>query len=260
MKLRENGAKQICPQEYKHWRETGVAFTFPEFEYSLPNKTFAMDLRRSGNEWFHRGYIGDMAVGPFVTFGLDCSEEAMKKSSFGTNQSRATDITERNVYELIWELQNSQPYDAASDGKNFRQFGSVKLQVGEGPLPGRAFEDTNLNVMKFDKPMKLLENVKIHFLSVENVMNIHEKQQFHKKFDIVFVAHNYFPMLKEEFSEVIKDEALVLIETKKYSLMKRTEINENIENIKEFCKKLKLQPVTSFALNIINSILKYKRI
>jgi dynein assembly factor 3, axonemal len=260
MRLRENGAKQICPQEYKHWRETGVAFTFPEFEYSLPNKTFAMDLRRSGNQWFHRGYIGDMGVGPFITFGLDCSEEAMKKSSFGTNQSRSTDVTERNVYELIWEIQNGRAYDSASDNKNFRQLGSVKLQLGEGPSPGRIFEDINPNVIKLDKPMKPIENVKIFFLPVETVLNINEKQQFLKKFDVVFVAHNYFPMLKEELSEVIKDEAIVLIETKKYSLMKRTEINENIKSIKDFCNKLKLQPVTSFALNIVNSILKYKRI
>lgn len=260
MKLRDYGAKQICPQEYKHWRGTGVAFTFPEFDYTLPNKTFAMDLHRSGSQWSHRGYVGDMSVGPFITFGLDCSEETMKKSTFGTNQCRATDITERNVYELFWELQHGQRFDPSSDCKNFRQLGGVKLQVGDSPSAGRAFEDFNPNVAKLDKPLKCPENVKVHFLSVEDALNIHDKQQFHDKFDVVFVAHNYFPMLKEDFSKIMKAQALVLLETKKYSLLRQSEINENIKVIKDFCKKVELKPVTSFALNIVNSILKYKRI
>lgn len=260
MKLRDYGAKQICPQEYKHWRESGVAFTFPEFDYTLPNKTFAVDLRRSGNQWFHRGYVGDMSVGPFITFGLECTEDKMLKSTFGTNQCRSTDITERNLYELMWEIQNDQRYDPSVDNKNFRQYGAVKLQVGEAPTAVRGFEDANLNLLRYDKPLKLIDNVKIHFLSVEEAFNIQKKQQFHHKFDIVFVAHNYFSLLKEDFADVFNEKALLLFETKKYSVMKKTDINESIEAIKTLCKQLKLQPITSFSLNIVNSILKYKNI
>lgn len=260
MKLRDNGAKQICSQEYKHWRETGVAFTFPEFDYALPNKTFAVDLHKNGHGWFHRGFVGDMSVGPFITFGLDCVEEKMLKSTFGTNQCRSTDITERNLYEIMWEIQNDQRYDPSTGNKNFRQYGAVKLQVGDAPTVVRGFEDVNLNLVKYDKPLKFFNNVKIHFLSVEDAYNIQKKQQFQQKFDIVLVAHNYFSLLKEDFAEVFKDKVLVMFETKKYSLMRKPEINESIESIKEFCKQLKLQPITSSSLNIVNSILKYKKI
>lgn len=260
MKLREHGAKQICPQEYKHWRDSGVAFTFPEFDYTMPNKTFAMDLRRSGDQWFHRGYVGDMSVGPYITFGIDCSEEKMLKSTFGTNQCRSTDITERNLYELLWEIHNEQRYDPSLDNKNFRQYGGVKLQVGGGACADRGYDDAQLNLLKYDKPLKPLDNVKIYFLSVDDILSIHKKQQFNKKFDIVFVAHNYFSFLDKDFADLFNDQTLLLLETKKYSVQRQTEINDNIQKMKDYCKQLELQPITSFALNITSSILKYKKI
>jgi dynein assembly factor 3, axonemal len=260
MKLREYGAKQICPQEYKHWRETGVAFTFPEFESTLPNKTFAMDLKKNGNQWFHRGYVGDMTVGPYIPFGIECVEDKMLKSTFGTNQCRATDITERNVYETIFEIENGRRFDEKSDKKTFRQYGAVKLQVGDAVPTGREFEDANLNLAKFDKPLKSMDNVKIHFMSVEDVLNITKKHQFKGKFDIAFIANNYFSFLKPDFIEILSPNSLLLFETKKYSTFKQSEINEGIHAIKTFCKDLELQPITSFALNIVNSLLKFKKI
>jgi dynein assembly factor 3, axonemal len=260
MRLKSNGAKQICSQEYKHWRETGVAFTFPEFEYSLPNKTFAMDLRKNGINWFHRGYVGDMTVGPFITFGMDCREEKMLKSNFGTNECRATDIVERNVYEIMWEIQHEVKFDPESDKKNFRKLGAVTLRVGDAPAGERSFDDINVNnLVKYDKPLKALNNVKIHFLTVDDILNISQKQQYHRKFDIAFVANNYFTFLKDDFVEIVKNPSLILFETKKFSILKPEEINKEIEAIKNFCKKIQLKPITNFSVNVINSVLKYKK-
>lgn len=260
MRLKSNEATQICPQEYKNWRENGVAFTFPEFEYSLPNKTFAMDLRRNGNNWFHRGYVGDMTVGPFITFGLSCSEEKMLKSNFGTNECRSTDITERNIYEIMWEITHQQRYDPAEDNKNFRKYGAATLKIGDNPIASRSHEDFDLNLLKYDKPLMELDNVKIHFLSVEDVLNITKKHQFHQKFDIAFVAHNYFSFLKDDFLDILKTPSFVMFETKKYSIMKTDEISKSIEELKKYAKNLKLHPVTNFSLNIISSVIKYKKV
>lgn len=259
MKLHEYGAKQICPQEYKHWRGTGIAFVFPEYEHTLPNKTFAMDLRRVGQQWFHRGYVGDMSVGPFISFGLECSDAKMQKSNFGTNQCRATDVMERNVYELMWEIQSGERYDPSSDNKHFRAYGAVKLQ-NETQVAQRISDDAALNLMKFDKPLTSMENVKIYFLSVEEILNIQTKEQFQEKFDIVFVAHNYFTLLKEDFVKVLGAHSLMLLETKKYSTMRQNEINESIESMKKFCKELGLKSTTSSSLNFVPSVLKYKKL
>lgn len=261
MKLRNNGVKQICSQEYKHWRETGIAFTFPEYEHTMPNKTFAMDLRRNGKQWFHRGYVGDMTVGPYISFGLECADEAMLKSNFGTNQCRSTDITERNIYEMIWELQHGQKYDSSMDNKTFRQYGAVKLSVAESPSAGRVFDDISVNLQKYDMPLKNLpSNVKIYFLPIEDVLDITKKHQFHQKFDIAFVAHNYVSFLKNDFVQLLNDCSILLLETRKYSVMKQSEINEAIQGMKKVCTEMKLKPITNFSLNIIPSILKYKSI
>lgn len=256
MRLKSNGAAQICPQEYKYWRDCGVAFTFPEFEYTMPNKTYAMDLRRNGKSWFHRGYVGDMTVGPFITFGVDCSEERLKKCNFGSNECRATDITERNIYEIMWEIQHETQFDPANDKKVFRKYGAVTLQVGDGPTEN-SNEDVNFNLVKYDTPLKAVENVKIHFFAVDEILNIQKKSH---KFDVVFVAHNYFSFLKDDFVTILKTPSLILFETKKFSTMKSDEINKQIEEIKNYCKKIQLKPITSFSLNVINSVLKYKKI
>lgn len=261
MRLYDQDAKQICSQEYQHFRETGVAFTFPEFEYSFPNKTYAMDLKQNGTkQWFHRGYVGDMSVGPFITFGLKCPDEKMLKSTFGKNQCRATDITERNVYEMMWEIENEAKYEPEMDQKNFRAFGSVKLQLGDGIAASREFDCGKVDLAKLDKPLKTLENVKIHFLSIDDVINISNNHKFEDKFNIMFVANNYFTLLSKNICKILSPQALLLFETKKFSVMTKKEINVSIETMKKFSNELELNPITSFSMNVTNSILKYKKI
>lgn len=162
--------------------------------------------------------------------------------------------------KIMWEIQNDRKFDPSQDSKSFHQLGAVKLQIGDAPSAGRGFADSNLQLVKYDKPLKSISNVKIHFLSVEDVLNITKKHQFKGKFDIAFIAHNYFSFLKSDFTEILNSQALLLFETKKYSVQKQNEINEGIQGIKNFCKEQNFQPITSFALNIVNSILKYKRI
>ncbi|CRK92751.1 CLUMA_CG006336, isoform A [Clunio marinus] len=260
MKLRQYGAKQICPQEYRHWREFGVAFAFPEFDYSIPNKTFAVDLRKIGNQWFHRGYVGDMNVGPFITFGIEHSDEKMLNSNFGVNQCRSTDITERNIYEIIWEIQNENLFDSKHDSKNFRQFGGTQLDYGVEHGTLERADDLKLNLLTYNKPLKTIENVRIHFLTINDIYDITKKQTFCKKFDIVFVSHNFFVFLNDMFKNLLSENSIVLFETKKYSTMKLSDIKEEIQKIIDYCKKLDLKPITNFSLNIVNSILKFKNV
>lgn len=261
MRLHDQDAKQICSQEYQHFRETGIAFTFPEFEYSFPNKTYAMDLKQNGSkQWFHRGYVGDMSVGPFISFGLHCRDEKMLKSTFGKNQCRATDITERNVYEMMWEIENEARYEPESDPKKFKAYGSVKLQLGDGIAASREFEEGNVDLAKFDRSLKSPENVKIHFLSVDEIMNIANNRKFEDKFDIIFVASNYFTLVSKNIGRILSAQALLLFETKKFTVMPKKEISESIENMKKFCSELELDPITNFSINVTSSILKYKKV
>lgn len=260
MVLKSRGASQICSQEYSHWRECGVAFTFPEYDNSYPNKTFVVDLRRDGRRFCHRGYVGDMTVGPYVSFGLDCADEKMLSSKFGTNQCRATDISERNLYELFYELKNHEKFDASKDNKNFREYGAVKLQLGNNFDVEKVMAEEKSNLIKYEKPLKSPKNVKIHLMSVEDTLNIQKKPQFQNKFDVIWVANNYFAFLKDDFKDLFAEKCLVMFETKKYSTLKKEQVNDNIEEIKSYCKKCDcLEPITCFNMNAVNSIVKYKK-
>ncbi|XP_053675962.1 dynein axonemal assembly factor 3 homolog [Anopheles nili] len=257
MRLRENGAKQICPQEYKHWRETGVAFTFPEYEQSDPNKTMAVGLIRNGNGFQHRGSVGDNLTGPFISFGQKCPDERLTLSKHGVNDFRSTDITERNVLQIMYEIQERQPY--RFNLKDIHQFGSHQLDTGKN-LNKHDARSCLPSAMRYDKPLVGHENLKIYFLSPEDVLRMQEQDRFANKFNVVFVASNYFELLKDSFNNTWDKGCLLCFETRQLTVFSKEEIKEQHEKIKTFAKYHALEAVTNFSINKKHSVLFYKHV
>lgn len=256
MKLKEYGGKTICSQEYQWFRETGIAFTFPEYEQCHPNKTMAVGLVKNGSTMIPRGCVGDITVGPYFEFGVKCVDESMLKQTHGVGQYRATDITERNVYEMLYEIQKQQPY--VHDKANIHAYGSARLL--DAPLLTTTVSTMADGALeKFDDPIIPVENTHVHFMSVEDVIHIVRKEKFQKFFDVFFVAANYQPFLKEEHMNLMAADALVLFETRQYSTMTKKEIGEFLKKIKEYAKQMNLKAVTNFSLNLPYGIVKYKK-
>lgn len=254
MRLKEYGGKTIGSQEYSYFRENGIGFTFPEYEQTHPNKTLAVALAKNGRTFFHRGCVGDMTVGPYIPYGVTCSDEKMLKQEHGVGKFRATDITERNLYELMHEIQERKQY--LHDPKNTHAYGSAKL--AEVPILSNVSTVENINLQAFDKPMICINGVEIHFLSIDDVLQLPEKSKFHQKFDLMFVAANYFTFLKENHVKLLNKPGMALFETRRYSTMTKKEISEFLAQIKGFTKTVHLQPITNFAINLPYSIVKYK--
>uniref|UniRef100_A0A1B0FDV5 Dynein assembly factor 3 C-terminal domain-containing protein n=1 Tax=Glossina morsitans morsitans TaxID=37546 RepID=A0A1B0FDV5_GLOMM len=84
--------------EYRYRRETGIAFTYPEYEYSKPNKTAAGPVHYAGN-YIHRAYVDDMQTGPFSACGLISTDERLLLSTHDQNDYRPIDVTEDNLLE-----------------------------------------------------------------------------------------------------------------------------------------------------------------
>ncbi|XP_036332447.1 dynein assembly factor 3, axonemal homolog [Rhagoletis pomonella] len=259
MVLKDREAGQICSQEYRYWRETGIAFTYPEYEQCKPNKTLTAGLVRNGEKYRHRGYAGDIQTGPFCTFGLNTVDKEMLNSVHGDNDYRATDITERNLLEYFHELQTRSTY--VHDRKISRKYGSVKLLMGER-LP---YNESDLDAIQdFDKPWINVEQCKIFFLSADDIFtlqNADANESWHAFFDVVFVGYNYFPFLKSVFSEVLRDNALLILESKLLTVARKEEVKQFEDKLKAYAKLINLTPVINYnALNSKNSILKYKKI
>lgn len=257
MRLREHGVARICAQEYKHWRDTGVAFVFPEYEQTLPNKTLAAGLVRSGQGFRHRGYLGDITTGPFVTFGEKCADPAMCKSSHGVNTYRSTDLTERNVFQLLFEIQERRPY--ASDANASRQFGATSLLLSKhmAATPS-VLDDPADELHRFNRPAIAVDNVTVHFLSIEDVLSASTRQRFVDFFDVAFVAHNYFAFLNANFRNVLRDRALVCFETKQNQVLLKEPIAEFLRKIKEFAARIELKAITKFNINTPLPIVRYR--
>ncbi|KAM7345936.1 dynein axonemal assembly factor 3 isoform 2-T2 [Cochliomyia hominivorax] len=257
MVLKDRGGKQICSQEYRYWRETGIAFTFPEYEYSKPNKTLSAGLIRNGQKFIHRGYVGDIQTGPFTAFGLKSSDARITKSFHGENNYRSTDITERNLLELFHELATQTSYD--HDTSLTRKYGGIRLKMGKNLIHNEC--DTEA-IKKYDKPWIFIHGIKIHFLSTDDILGLSQNysERWTRFFDIAFVGHNYFTFLKENFINVLAPQSLLIMETKLMSTCRKEDINKFEEQIFNYAKRNNLQNViNNKSLNSNNSIVKFKR-
>ncbi|XP_055533029.1 dynein axonemal assembly factor 3 homolog [Wyeomyia smithii] len=255
MRLRENGAKQICPQEYKHWRNTGIAFTFPEYEQSDPNKTLAVGLSRNGNSFMHRGIVGDISTGPYISFGNKCPEEKLTASKHGVNDFRSTDVTERNVYEIIYEIQEKRDY--VLDVNDIHQYGSYVLDSGKN-LNKEQIRSEPIEACKYDQPLVTADNIRIIFLPIDDVAKIQTKSEHFHKYDIVMIANNYFSFLKNDFSNILKNESLICFETRQLTTFHKDEISKFNVQIKDYAKACSLTPITNFDINVPHSIFRYR--
>lgn len=255
MKLKDYGAGQICSQEYKHWRDTGVAFVFPEYEHSCPNKTLAVGVSKNGTGYRHRGFVGDIHVGPFCQFGLTSDDPALHRSNHGNNEFRATDVTERNVYQLMYEIQESRAYAVAKG--DVHQYGSSQLAIGK-PMVVQNGDMREDELKKYDRKLLRTPNLSVTFLSMDDLLKLADRKELMALFHVVFVAQMYFPLFKQEFQSVFSEETVVLFETKQLSVLRKDDISKFLKTIRDFAKGLNLNPITNFNINLPIPVARFK--
>ncbi|XP_017117180.1 dynein assembly factor 3, axonemal homolog [Drosophila elegans] len=256
MTLKDRGGQQICSQEYRYWRESGVAFVFPEYEHCKPNKTLAAGLVRNGRTFIHRGYVGDIQTGPFCGFGLRTTEERMHHSVHGDNDYRATDITERNLLELFHELQTQTAYE--HDPTRSRRYGSVQLLMT--PLLNHQEVDAT-GQASYDKPWIPVPGVTVHYVSPMEMVQLQQGAvRWNNMFDVAFVAYNYYTFLSKDFFQALRSQALFVLETKLMTVERKDHVQEFEAKAKELLKQSGLKAAINYqAINAKNMWLKYKK-
>ncbi|EFN76567.1 UPF0470 protein CG17669 [Harpegnathos saltator] len=100
MILKPRGIFNLTVQEYKFWRNNGVAFTWLEGEPVRSNPTLLNNIIQYGPGFVHHAYLGDIVNGPFFTWTT--SERKDKKF-------RATDIAEGELMRTIYEIKMKKP-------------------------------------------------------------------------------------------------------------------------------------------------------
>lgn len=200
--------------------------------------------------------MGDIQTGPFCTFGLRTRDERLTKSAHGENDYRSTDVTERNLLELFHEIQAREAYEHNTDIS--RRYGAVRLQMGNR----FTWNECDIDVMQeYDQPWLQIEGVKINFLSADEVFTLQDTNgRWHNFFDVAFVGHNYFAFIKPTFTEALRENALLIMETKLLTLARKEAVAEFEEKLKNFAKTANLTNCLNYnAINAHFTAMKFRK-
>ncbi|GBP43844.1 Dynein assembly factor 3, axonemal homolog [Eumeta japonica] len=227
-------ANQICVSEYKHFREHGVAFTWLESEVCRPNVTMAAGVYKCGERYLHRGYLGDVVSPPYVTYASDCEDEEMLKTENGINLKRATDVAERNVMRMLYELEHRKKFDV-NDYQRDTQHDLGMMVLGA--------QDAKISEPRSESPLMLREDRdtyvelnygKINFLSLSALEHFPHKSQYQGLFHGVYVGHNMAARINPSVWAMVQDGALLLLESRKNLVqLKREDVRAFGDQVKQ---------------------------
>nr|XP_028694638.1 dynein assembly factor 3, axonemal isoform X10 [Macaca mulatta] len=181
LSLRALKAQVIHTQEFRRWRDTGVAFELRDSSaYHVPNRTLASGrlLSYRGERVAARGYWGDIATGPFVAFGIEADDESLLRTSNGQPVKTAGEITQHNVTELLREV--------AAWGRARASRGDPEEQQRSeaSPEPGT--------------PAPTPESFTVHFLPLNSAETLHHKSCYNGRFQLLYVACGYLVDVRQE--------------------------------------------------------------
>lgn len=245
MRLHPYGAQQICNQEYRSFRQNGVAFTWLESEVSKPNRSYVCGIIPNGEKYLHYGYLGDMNTGPFIAYGLECEDKEFLKSTHGQNVHRATDVTERNLKQIFYEIKEKEEYLHKP---------TTDYQLGQAVLRQEKLvvdvKPTEIICKSMEKCLEL-EGVEINFISLSMLEPMKRKEQFKNYFHLTYYSSVFFnKYFDKDLVETVgkKGESVLLIENQRLIVSCNRK-----EQLQEYGKKVKEQ-VESFKTISFNQI------
>lgn len=272
MEMVERGGSIINLQQYKHWRQCGVAFQIREGTYDVPNRTLASAtvFKLNGERHPRRGFWGDMVVSPYITFGVETEEKSFYKKQNQQHIKTAEDVSEFNINSLFYELANNEKYElpqVSSEKDSDKSDSDTKLQeiteeeeeeenkeklVEEGQKEA----DTQPDVIKEEKAADdeedlqhqgnvnnstketeelewmKIEDVKITFLPLNSVQDMVNKPKYQKLFHAAFFSNSMVHHLKPESSILFADHASLILETALFM------VDLKKQYVKEFVQKI----------------------
>ncbi|XP_004617082.3 dynein axonemal assembly factor 3 isoform X2 [Sorex araneus] len=204
MKLHERGARVIHTREYRHWRDTGVAFELRDSgAYLMPNRTLASGHLMSyrGERVAARGYWGDIVTGPFVAFGIEADDQSLLQTSNGQPVKTAGEITQHNVMELFRAV-SGRECPRATQGDPEQECGAGD----PGPVPACPPEPFT-----------------IHFLPLGSAQSLHLKTCYQGRFQLLYVACGMVHHLTPELGVCVAPGGRLVVELAQYMVDLRQE-------------------------------------
>ncbi|XP_029426065.1 dynein assembly factor 3, axonemal isoform X2 [Nannospalax galili] len=205
MKLHDRGAKVIHIQEFRRWRDTGVAFELRDSSaYYVPNRTLASGrlLSHRGERVAARGYWGDIATGPFVAFGLEADDQSLLRTRNGQPVKTAGEITQHNVIELLQ---------------------GVAAWRRQRATQGNPEEAHPLEPGCLEQLTSTQEPFTIHFLPLDSAQTLHHKTCYQGRFQLLYVSCGMVHLLSPELGACVAPGGNLVVELARYLVDLRPE-------------------------------------
>ncbi|XP_069919749.1 dynein axonemal assembly factor 3 isoform X3 [Oryctolagus cuniculus] len=213
MKLHDRGAQVIHTQEFRRWRDTGVAFELRDSSaYRVPNRTLASGqlLLHRGERVVARGYWGDIATGPFVGFGIEADDKELLRTSNGQPVKTAGEITQHNVTELLREM---------------AAWGRPRAAEGQERSPLR--------------PPAAPPRFSVHFLPLGSAQALHRKGCYRGRFQLLYVACGMVQQLSPELGACVAPGGSLVVELARYLVDLRQ------QQLQGFCSRVGQQALAA---------------
>lgn len=233
------GGTPITTQEYIGWRETGVAYRWPETECTDVNVTLASGTI-SPHTFGMCNYLGEQLTGPYVSYGLECEDEDMLKKYNNQFMKSSTEIAERNVTRFMYELAYRKPYEADAEQENG---GASVMQ--ETPLRSRELEAPTMFAPREEYSPLIVDDASVTFLSPGTLEEERPSARFRGSFQVIVLGQSLLPqILAPPLLGMAADEALLLIEGRQFVVgPRRCELQEFNEKMQDAAVEAKLEPV-----------------
>ena len=179
----------------------------------------------------HKRYFSDIAIGPYLSYGLDTESKELLKRENDRHVKASQDITLHNITSFIHEFERHSMYFGLEDDK-------ISL-VNENEN-----ENQNETESRIEKPS--LENLKITFLPFDpSYLFIKKKTQFQGKFNRIFISNALAHRVGDASSLLNPSDGKMIVETAHFMPdLTKEQINLFTKKIVEMGNELQLIPNT----------------
>ncbi|XP_051174568.1 dynein axonemal assembly factor 3 isoform X3 [Leptopilina boulardi] len=214
---------------FRFWRENGIAFTWIEGEPSRSNPTLISNIIPEGKGFLHFAYLGDIKNGPFFTWALN--------EDYTNKKLRSTDVAEKEVMRSIYEIREKAPmceeiFSAHRDSTILT--GTIVTEMPSNEIEQESWSNDKFKIETINLEWIAIPEIEIIFHPIEKLNRFMEKEEFHEKFSLIFLAHNMtkqisnlVPLLKRNCPFIVESRKF-LIELKNENL---TEFSAELQNI-----------------------------
>ncbi|KYM78616.1 UPF0470 protein C19orf51 [Atta colombica] len=244
MILKPRCITNLTIQEYRFWRNNGIAFTWLEGEPVRSNPTLLNNILQLGPGFIHYAYLGDIVNGPFFTWA------AVGKND---DKRRATDIAEREIMRAIYEIRTKEPL--CEDHVGAHRDVSILNGIIVSEMPDIEMENESWisteDKSKQDKKISWMEvpNHKIIFHPITSLESLKSKCEYINRFHLIWVAHNMTKQLPN-LIPLISADAPMIVELRKYMAdLRKEDLHDFTKELKEIARTNGLRSLYDFDSN-----------